>query len=407
MAKKKTSLGEQKCYVISTDHTDNPKLCAKILRDGRESLYLDYYFGYRKEYDENSGTTKIKHERKKESLNLYVWQSPRTPMERQENRETLEIAKRIRFEKGQQLLQDMCGYRLRKSSDLNFIDWMHRYVNDYNKADWKVMKRAKESFIESLENAPEYAMFAKMMKPEQLSKDMVLNYVDWLNDHYNGETPHTMFARFKKMIRVAIDKDLLIKNPTNGIKLTIDIDRIKKDVLSQDEIKSLVGTHYEGENPIIRNAFIFCLYTGIRFCDVKELTFENVDYANKILKFEQMKVKGHSSSSGVVLPLSDSLIDLIGTPDHENRKQKIFKLPSSTMCNKALRHWTNKAEIEKHITWHCARHSLGTNLIASGQNPIIVSKILGHSDLKMTEKYIRISDQLKRDALASLPELNL
>ena len=77
------------------------------------------------------------------------------------------------------------------------------------------------------------------------------------------------------------------------------------------------------------------------------------------------------------------------------------------MCLKALRVWTKKAGIDKHITWHCARHSLGTNLIANGENPLIVSKILGHTDLKMTEKYIRVSDQLKREALANLPELQL
>ena len=33
-------------YIISTDNTENPKLGAKILSNGRESLFLDYYLGY-------------------------------------------------------------------------------------------------------------------------------------------------------------------------------------------------------------------------------------------------------------------------------------------------------------------------------------------------------------------------
>lgn len=70
-----------------------------------------------------------------------------------------------------------------------------------------------------------------------------------------------------------------------------------------EEIQLLVKTHYENENPNIRRAFIFCLYSGLRFCDVKDLTFVNVDYSNKLLKFEQNKTKGHSASSGVVIPL--------------------------------------------------------------------------------------------------------
>jgi hypothetical protein len=51
MAAKK-EIRSDNTYLISTDETDNPKLVAKILSDGRESLYLDFYFGYTKEYDE-------------------------------------------------------------------------------------------------------------------------------------------------------------------------------------------------------------------------------------------------------------------------------------------------------------------------------------------------------------------
>ncbi len=64
--------------------------------------------------------------------------------------------------------------------------------------------------------------------------------------------------------------------------------------------KKLAACHYDNENPNVRRAFIFCLYCGLRFCDVKRpFTYKNVDYANRLLKFEQSKTKGHSASSGV------------------------------------------------------------------------------------------------------------
>jgi len=89
----------------------------------------------------------------------------------------------------------------------------------------------------------------------------------------------------------------------------------------------------------------------LRWCDVKELTFANVDYANRLLKFEQIKTKGHSNASSVVIPLNDGLLSLIGQPATENRGDEIiFSLPSHNMCLKALRHWTARAGIEKHIT---------------------------------------------------------
>lgn len=47
MATKK-KLRSDNTYIISQDATDNPKLGAKVLSDGRESLFLDYYLGYQK-----------------------------------------------------------------------------------------------------------------------------------------------------------------------------------------------------------------------------------------------------------------------------------------------------------------------------------------------------------------------
>lgn len=175
-----------------------------------------------------------------------------------------------------------------------------------------------------------------------------------------------------------------------------------------EEIQQLISTHYQGENLDIRRAFIFCLYCGLRFCDVKDLTYENVDFANRLLQFEQSKTKGHSSTSGVVIPLNDGLLSLIGQPSSEGKRDDaIFPLPSHTMCLKALRHWTARAGIEKHITWHCARHSFAVNILNNGANIKTVASLLGHSGLKHTEKYTRAVDSLKEAAINSLPELKL
>ncbi len=406
MARKKLyKVGD--CYAISTDTTDNPKLCAKVLTDGRESLFLHYYLGYNTEYDEETDTHKIKHARKKKSLRLYIWQTPRTALEREENRQTLELAKKIRFEESQKLLDEVRGYRIKTNTPKNFYDLFEQYISTYKKADIRVLRRAKEMFVECMGKSPAFKQYKAYIKPEQVSKDIVLAYVEYLKNNLNGETPHTYYARFKKFINWLMDREVMTKNPTRGISIIIDTETLKKDVLSFDEIQKLISTHYEGQNPNIRRAFIFSLQTGVRYCDVKELTFSNIDYSNKLLRFDQQKTKGHSTASGVIIPLTDALIEFIGTPPGNDKTANIFPLPSHTMCLKALRVWTKKAGIDKHITWHCARHSLGTNLIANGENPLIVSKILGHTDLKMTEKYIRVSDQLKRDALANLPELKL
>jgi integrase/recombinase XerD len=94
--------------------TDNPKLKQKVLSDGNYSLYLDYYLGRIDVVDEATGERKSKVQRKREFLHLTLLSSPRTPIERQQNKETLELAKKIRYERGQELLESAEGYRLKK-----------------------------------------------------------------------------------------------------------------------------------------------------------------------------------------------------------------------------------------------------------------------------------------------------
>ena len=402
---------------------DNPRLEQRLLSDGQISLYLEYYLGRQSEpvldeagdpvlYDsgkmKGKPKFKVRHIRRKENLNLYLVANPRTPLERQQNKETLELAKKIRFEKGQQLLESVEGYRLKKDRDINFLDYFQSYIDSYTKKDINMIGIALRRFKAFLKETPEYNKFMKRIKPEQITRDMVEAYTEYLQTRSKGEGARSLYARFKKVIKYAVEHDVMAKNPCTGIVIKVDDQQLKKDVLSTDEIQTLIATHYKQENPNIRRAFIFCLYCGLRFCDVKDLTFKNVDYSNKLLRFEQNKTKGHSANSGVVIPLNDGLLKLIGEPtDSGNRDEVIFPLPTYEACLKAVGRWVKRAGIEKHISWHCARHSFAVNILNNGANIKTVASLLGHSGLKHTEKYTRAIDSLKQEAINSLPELKI
>lgn len=404
MAQKK-EIRSDNTYLISQDTTDNPKLGAKILSDGRESLFLDYYFGYQMVYNEKLDKQVAKKDRKREFLKLYLWQAPRTPLERQQNKETLELAKKIRFERGQELLENMEGYRLKKERDINFFDFIQAYYDEYTKGDKRMIKAAQKRFTDFI--ALEYPQYKGKISPENITPDMMEHFVEYLQSISKGEGALTHWKRWKKIVKAAVKKDILRKNPCEDIVCKADEEALKKDILSIEEMQQLVNTTYRGQNPETRRAFIFTLYTGIRFCDIKDLTFSNVDYSNKVLTFNQKKTQGHSSKSYVSIPLNDNLLSLIGTASTDSPDEKIFKLPSQAMCLKALRHWTAKAGISKHITWHCGRHSFAVNILNNGANIKTVASLLGHSGIQHTEKYTRAIDSLKQEAINSLPELKL
>ena len=411
---------------------DNPRLEQRLLSDGQISLYLEYYFGRESEpvldefgepvlYESGKmkGTPKykVKHLRKKENLNLYLVASPRTPIDRQHNKETLLLAKKIRQEKEQELLNQEKGYRLQtKKATINFLDYFQEYLDAYTKKDVRMIQIALQRFKDFLHDTPEFSRFERKIKPEQITSEMVEAFTEYLQGRSIGEGAKSIYQRFKKVYKsCAIKYNINYQRPFvdsegKAISIIVDEDAIVKDFLSPDEERRLMATHYTGENPEIRNAFIFCLYTGMRFCDVKDITFGNFDFANRLLSYEQNKTKGHSKHSIVTLPLTDALLGLVADKVADAKKDDlVFALPSHTMCLKALRRWTKRAGIDKHITWHCARHSFGTNMAATaaqkGFSVRVVQEMMGHSSLKYTERYTRVVDEQKKAAMAELSKM--
>lgn len=435
---------------------DNPKLRERAISDGKISLYLEYYLGYTPTpkcdaygnpmyYTEGKNAGKriveIKHNRRKEVLKLYLYAKPRTPEERTHNKNTLTKAQQIRNEREQELLSGTMGYAPVRSSD-NLIPCFEDYLATYTKKDFRNIKLAINRFKDFLRanypacvipktdkecerireewgrqhagingrheiNSNEFYIFH--LNPRQFTEGMVKEFVSYLQEHSTGSGAATAFERFKKIVRNVAKAGYLPSNPCEDIVCKRN-ECFSKEILSDDEIRALQRTHMHGENPNIHRAFLFTLYTGVRWCDVKELRFSNVDYQNRTLKFEQAKTKGRSSRSVVEMPIVESVLQhLIGRPEEQGKTSDdlIFSLPSHTMCLKSLRRWCKKAGIEKHITWHCGRHSFATNLLEKGANVKVVADLLGHSGLEYVERYVHAIDESKKRALNSLPELEI
>lgn len=377
----------------------NPRLLRKSVKDGSEySLYLEYQIGY----NHDNGTSI----RRKESLSLYLVASPRTPVERQKNKETLDLAKKIRFEREQEFLEDKEGYRLKKDKTVNFYDYYQAYVDNYTKKDIRVIEMGLRDF--KAFTAQEYPQYAQRIEPKQITKDMMIKFTQFLTKKHRGTGISSVYRRFKKIINYGIDHGVFTQNPCKGVTVAPNDDMLVKEILSEKEMKQLFACHYEGENPIIRRAFAMTCLGGIRYCDVKRLTYGEVDYENALIKFRQNKTINHSKRSGAVINLTDITLAIIGPrPEDAKDDTLIFPLPSSTMCLKALRHWTKRAGITKHITWHCGRHSFGTILLNKGSNVKVVADLLGHSSLKYVEVYVRAVDEEKKKALNSLPKIDI
>lgn len=183
--------------------------------------------------------------------------------------------------------------------------------------------------------------------------------------------------------------------------LTVDISakvkgipeiKVKRETLTLEEAKMLATTPCENE--VLKRAFFFAVLTGIRLCDIHELTWgEIVETASgKRVDFTQRKT--HIVD---YLPISEQAFSLCGEPQEPERH--IFEgLTGSSWISRPLKKWMKAAGITKNITFHCSRHTFATLQLENDTNIYTVMSMLGHTNVKTTQIYAHIVDKSKRNA---------
>lgn len=346
-------------------------------KDGSTTFYLDIY---------HSG------KREREFLTQLKQVKATNPSDKEANRKNKELAKKIAVQRAAELQASDYNMTADHKSKVDFIAYWEGYIARYTKKDKRNMEGAYKAFKKYMD-----VEGVKSLTIKALSEAHVKGYADYLEASHKGEGACSYFARFKKMLKQAMREKVLQVNPAADISVKRDMS-IKKNVLTLDEIKALSNT--ETANDELKRAFLFSCFTGLRWVDVKALQWQHIDFRNRILSITQAK-----TGISVTAPLHETALSLL--PEKDKPETFVFDLPSHTGALKTLQAWVTRAGIEKDITWHCARHSFATNLITLKADVTTVSKLLGHTSLKYTQRYTHIADELKRSAIDSLPSLNL
>ncbi|MBA9077116.1 site-specific integrase [Rufibacter quisquiliarum] len=347
------------------------KLRARRLPAGGETLYLDYNEGGKRRYD---------------FLGLHLMESPKTSRDRQQNRDNQLLAERIRSERELQLSKNSLIVKASVQRRADFLAYLDEYVESYPKKDLRVMEAMGKQFKAMLGETGALPF-------SEVTVRLCARFRSHLESKCTGSTPYNYFKKFRKVLRQAVKDGLIDRNPAEEVENRY-AEGIEKEVLTTKEIQLMANV--ECYLPEVKRAFLFSCVTGLRFCDIQALEWKGV--AGSVIRLKQQK-----TSKEVVVNLNNTALRLLG--EKPKRDGKVFELPSSTTCAKHLQRWANKAEIGKKVTWHCARHSFGTNLLISGADVRSVSGLLGHSSLVETQKYVRLVESLKEKAVERLPEI--
>lgn len=367
------------------------KLREKKISGNRQSLYLDFYPAI--PHPETGEPTR------REFLGLYLFDKAKNPIDKQHNKETLQLAEQIRQKKENHLNKPeiYTGYereqlKIKEQGELNFVtyfksladkrkasnhdNWVsaYNYLEKFTKGNLKFAD-LNEKFCNEFK---EFLLTTKSNKSRKttLAKNSAVSY----------------FNKLKATLKQAY-KDGYLQSDLNAKIDPIKQAETRRNFLTIEELNSLVKT--ECNNPLLKRAALFSALTGLRFSDIKNLVWGEIHHSVEngySIQFTQQKTKGVE-----VLPISEQAYSLLG--ERKEPTDKVFEgLTYSAYENKHLYQWIGAAGITKDITFHCFRHTFATLQLSKGTDIYTVSKMLGHRELKTTQIYAKIIDQTKREA---------
>jgi integrase/recombinase XerC len=240
--------------------------------------------------------------------------------------------------------------------------------------------------------------FRKKIAFSDLTPDFVHQYQKFLIQELknNENTTHKSLRILKAFINWAIEDEHMEKNPFKNIKTKhINGNREYLSVLELEKLEKLYQSgslKYNLQN--VLRYFLFACYTGLRYTDLKELNFKNIKKRNAGRKeIEVIEITMHKTKMQVTIPLTEKAKAVL--PKKYSKHQVVFKTLTNQKTNQNLKQIIKEANIDKNITFHSARHTLATTGLEMGIPIEVISKILGHTELKTTQIYAKVNDSLK------------
>lgn len=226
--------------------------------------------------------------------------------------------------------------------------------------------------------------FCAYMKSYGLSDGTIYNYYQTLGTQFKA-------ARREKLI---------IANPFDEVTKQEKPKQCESErqYLTLSELRRLLKTPCADDE--VKRMFLFCCFAGIRLSDAISLTWKQIHQTETGLQLEKRQIKTRSMA---YIPLSDNAVSFLGSGSGQSGR--VFHVPSVVNIEKHIKNWTEAAGIDKHITFHCSRHTYATLLLTAGVDIYTTSKLLGHKKLSTTAIYAKIIDEKKVAAVNAIPEL--
>ncbi|MEY8553230.1 site-specific integrase [Bacteroides uniformis] len=229
----------------------------------------------------------------------------------------------------------------------------------------------------------------------ELDGQFIRDFDFWLKTekHCQNNSALKHLKNLKKVVRIALANDWIKKDPFYGIHFKQE--EVNVEFLSREELDILMNKEFAIKRlEQVRDIFIFCCFTALAFVDVQQLSREHlIKDNNGALWIRKARQKTNQICNIPVLTIPQRILRKYEDNAECIKKGVLLPVISNQRMNAYLKEIADLCGITKRLTTHVARHTAATVVfLANDVSMENVSKILGHSNIRMTQHYAKVLD---------------
>lgn len=231
-----------------------------------------------------------------------------------------------------------------------------------------------------------------------------------LEEYFNNRIKKSsIFTARKDLINIsaafnyAVNSGYLVSNPCKGIK-RYRLPEKQPLFYSKEDFKKLLDAI---DNEDLRDLVLFAVNTGLRQMELITLEWRQINFKDNFLILDN---NGHITKSKRIrtIPLNQTCIDILQKRYERSdfQYQNVFTIDNKPILqekfSKQFKTYVIKAKINSKLNFHSLRHTHASWLVQSGVSIYVVSKLLGHADIKTTQIYAHLRSDDLRSAVNQL-----
>ena len=287
-----------------------------------------------------------------------------------------------------------------------FLEFYDKYLEDVKfmigagktKATYDKYSATKKHFMKFLE----LKYGRKDIRPKELTHVMIHDFDIYLRTtgglKSNSATKTLKF--FKTIVIFAQKCGIMSHDPF--VNHHFHLEYVDRGFLTDEEIQVIMKKEFPTQRlEQVRDVFIFSCFCGLAYIDVANLKEDNIVELDGKKWIMTKRQKTNIPSNILLLDIPLKIIDKY---KGKTKGGKLLPILSNQKMNSYLKEIADVCGIKKTLTYHCSRHTFATMTLSKGVPIESVSKMLGHTNIKTTQIYARITNKKIEEDMTKLAE---